>query len=287
MRAASRRRPPAPGHRERVIPLRTRTAGLRLVRVEDSLRLWSGTPDTFTVSLILDGRSEWRARGRSRVTEPGGVRFKEPGEHFRTVALAGPSTMAILMIDPPQLGRLLGASRHRRPFPTAQLDADADVVASVVAAYRRFERALARAASRLALETASAEMTDAIARALDRARVEQRARRRPRAALRRVREHLDARFAEPVSLEELAALAELHHATLLRAFREEFGLPPHAYQLERRVEEAQRLLYDGLGGAEVATRVGFYDQSHLIRHFKRVAGVTPREFLRVAPARAP
>jgi AraC family transcriptional regulator len=57
-------------------------------------------------------------------------------------------------------------------------------------------------------------------------------------------------------------------------------LPPHQYVIARRVERAQQLLRgDGdLGLAEVALRVGFSDQSQLSFHFRRIVGVTPRQF---------
>jgi AraC family transcriptional regulator len=57
-------------------------------------------------------------------------------------------------------------------------------------------------------------------------------------------------------------------------------LPPHQYVIARRVERAQQLLRgDGdLGLAEVALRAGFSDQSQFSFHFKRIVGVTPRQF---------
>ena len=62
------------------------------------------------------------------------------------------------------------------------------------------------------------------------------------------------------------------------------NLPPHQYVIARRVERAQQLLHPDrdLALAEIAARVGFSDQSHLTRHFKRVVGVTPRHFRRSA-----
>jgi AraC family transcriptional regulator len=58
------------------------------------------------------------------------------------------------------------------------------------------------------------------------------------------------------------------------------GLAPHQYVIARRVERAQQLLReeDELGLGEVAFRAGFADQSHLSLHFKRIVGVTPRQF---------
>ena len=67
---------------------------------------------------------------------------------------------------------------------------------------------------------------------------------------------------------------------LLRAFRGETGLPPHAYLNQLRVRHARRLLDGGLAPAVVAAEAGFADQAHLTRHFKRVMGVPPGAYQR-------
>jgi AraC-like DNA-binding protein len=94
------------------------------------------------------------------------------------------------------------------------------------------------------------------------------------------------RLTDPPSLAELAAMTGLSQFALLRAFRSETGLPPHAYLNQQRVRRARLLLDRGIGPAEVAAETGFADQPHLTRHFKRVVGVPPgayqRERLRAA-----
>jgi len=90
-------------------------------------------------------------------------------------------------------------------------------------------------------------------------------------ALRYLAEH----YPTNVTLDELAAHVHLSPYHLLRTFKSAFGLPPHAYLNQLRVQRAQTLLRAGLPIAEVALQVGFHDQSHLTRHFKRVVGVPP------------
>ncbi|MEV8534315.1 AraC family transcriptional regulator [Streptomyces sp. NPDC051211] len=97
----------------------------------------------------------------------------------------------------------------------------------------------------------------------------------------RLRELLDARAVEGITLREAAAvLGEAHPTHLVRSFSRAFGLPPHAYLTARRVEAARRLLLAGMRTAEVAAAVGFHDQAHLTRHFGRHVGVTPARFAR-------
>jgi AraC-like DNA-binding protein len=100
------------------------------------------------------------------------------------------------------------------------------------------------------------------------------------APVARARAMLDARLTETTDLEALAAHARLDKFRLCRAFREQVGLPPHAYVTHRRVALAQGFLARGVSQTEVAARVGFYDQSLLHRHFKRILGFTPGAFAR-------
>ena len=94
------------------------------------------------------------------------------------------------------------------------------------------------------------------------------------------RDLLDDRIVAGVSLAEAAATLHAHPTHLVRAFRQAFGLPPHAYLTGRRVERARGLLLAGLRPAGVATAAGFYDQAHLTRHFKRYLGTAPAAFTR-------
>ncbi|MEU9442371.1 AraC family transcriptional regulator [Streptomyces sp. NPDC048304] len=95
---------------------------------------------------------------------------------------------------------------------------------------------------------------------------------------RRLRELLDARVVEGVSLQEAARALHAHPAHLVRAFSGAYGIAPHQYLMSRRVGRARRLLLDGLAPGEVASAAGFYDQAHLTRHFKKLVGVTPGRY---------
>jgi AraC family transcriptional regulator len=101
-----------------------------------------------------------------------------------------------------------------------------------------------------------------------------------RAVVEYVEEHLDA----GLTLEQMAAVAHLSAYHFARQFKVATGQPPHQYLITRRVERAQQLLHADrdLSLAEIAASVGFADQSHFSHHFKRVVGVTPRQFRRSA-----
>jgi AraC-like DNA-binding protein len=99
-----------------------------------------------------------------------------------------------------------------------------------------------------------------------------------------LRDLLDERLVTGITLRDAAGLLGAHPTHLVRAFTAAFGLPPHAYLTARRVDRARGLLLAGQPAADVAPAVGFYDQAHLSRHFKRHLGTTPGRFATVVPA---
>lgn len=90
---------------------------------------------------------------------------------------------------------------------------------------------------------------------------------------------LQAKLAEeltiPVTLTELAAVVGLSPFHVARLFSRGVGMPPHAWRNQLRLNRAQGLLRQGWSATDVAAAVGFADQSHFGRHFKRAFGATP------------
>jgi AraC-like DNA-binding protein len=101
-------------------------------------------------------------------------------------------------------------------------------------------------------------------------------------AVAAARDYMRANLDENVSLDHLAETAGTRPFRLIRAFNRLHGLPPHAYLTQLRVRRARDLLAAGLPPAETAAAVGFADQSHLTRHFKRILGITPGRYGRTA-----
>jgi AraC-like DNA-binding protein len=97
-------------------------------------------------------------------------------------------------------------------------------------------------------------------------------------AVRRIRDLLQEMPERNWTLETLAMLVGLRPLTLLRSFRTKVGLTPHEFQTQCRVRQAKQALRSGAGISEVALEVGFCDQSHLNRHFKRLVGVSPGQY---------
>ncbi|MCF1182317.1 AraC family transcriptional regulator [Marichromatium gracile] len=97
-------------------------------------------------------------------------------------------------------------------------------------------------------------------------------------AVRRALEYLGDCPERAVSLTELATAAGLDAYRLVRAFTRELGLPPHAWHLQYRLRTAQSRLACGEAVAAVALALGFADQAHFTRAFRRLTGVTPGRY---------
>lgn len=97
--------------------------------------------------------------------------------------------------------------------------------------------------------------------------------------LKLVKDYINDHLDQELSLEELAAIAQLSPYHFCRSFKRSTGFTPHQYVIRQRVERAKLLLKDRkMGIAEVAIACGFTHQSHLHRHFKCLTGVTPKFF---------
>ena len=100
----------------------------------------------------------------------------------------------------------------------------------------------------------------------------------PRQAGHDLRDLLDEHLTVPFSLARAAAILGYHPTHLTRSFTSEFGASPHAYVIGRRIDLARHRLLAGETPAAVAAAIGFHDQAHLHRHFRRHTGTTPGSY---------
>jgi AraC family transcriptional regulator len=94
-----------------------------------------------------------------------------------------------------------------------------------------------------------------------------------------VRDHIRMHLTADIEVAELAGLVRLSPHYFSLVFRQAVGVSPHQYILQQRVAEARRLLSaGGMTLAQLAFHLGFADQSHFSRAFRKVTGTTPRCF---------
>ena len=100
------------------------------------------------------------------------------------------------------------------------------------------------------------------------------------AVMRGLLRHMHTHYAEPITLADLAQLSRRSAFQIIRAFHRELGQTPHAYLVALRTQWAATMLQAGDSGAFAAASVGFADESHLARHFKKQYGHTPAAYRR-------
>ncbi|MFF1811893.1 AraC family ligand binding domain-containing protein [Streptomyces sp. NPDC058251] len=228
--------------------------------------------DEFTIGVCVGGSEIIDYRGGRIHTGPGSIVVLAPGEmHTGGPAASDGYAYRALYAEPSLLteGTLGGLPHFRDPV----LD-DPELAAALRAAHTELSRCPdpLEAESRLPwLLTALACRHSTARPACDTV---------PGAAhiAHAVRDRLADELQAPPSLASLATDFGLSRYQLLRAFRKTMGIPPYAWLAQHRVHRARGWLESGLRPAEVATLVGFADQAHLTRWFRRVLGVTPAAY---------
>lgn len=100
----------------------------------------------------------------------------------------------------------------------------------------------------------------------------------PQKNLNTVAEFLDQSLTITPALEKLTALANCSEGHLIRSFRRQYGLTPHAYLINRRIQKSRELLQEGMEIIDVAQQLAFSDQAHFQRTFKKLTATTPGQY---------
>jgi AraC-like DNA-binding protein len=253
--------------------------GVEVLHVSGATQDWRSLCEDYVLVVNLSGHYERLHRGTREQGGPGSLALCQPGETYTIRRLEGAATSHMLLIDPAQAAQAALELGHSPGLPTLTASHAEDP--ELLEALRRLHRALATpGASALELETHHAACLRLLMSRYVSSAPAERTLRSERHTVRRVRELLEQRLEENVSLSDLAHEAGLSRFHLLRLFREQVGFPPHAYQLQLRIARARRLLQRGMELAQVAAQVGFADQSHLTRHFKKLLRLTPGQYAR-------
>lgn len=228
------------------------------------------------IKVLVTGQADLRWGGENWREEPGGCMAIAPECAFKVVRRLSEKATTLRACVAPQLFdewmRRRGGPRstdfHVRHLPDPALgDALWDLeqrlreVAGPTALRASFDRLMRQTRHFLAITR------------------ETRVGRRPE--IRKAVQILQEHFADSVPLDLLTESVGLSKFHLIRLFRDEVGVAPHAYQLQLRISHARELLASGISVADVAAACGFADQAHFSRCFKSNVGYTPGAFRRL------
>ena len=249
--------------------------GTEVKAVYQSTRRWHAFNERYAFVVCRKAAAGVRYRGREQRVYDGTLAVREPGEIHCNTHVAKPAEFKVLYVEAPliaEAARELGhkGTLHFAPVPLRndphlfrliwKLCQSIEAGGSALHQQCLFESALYGLAQHAEQPIAPVDLKNG------------------KLAVARAKAYLVDRCSDPISLHDLAAVAGLSRFGLVHAFTKEIGLSPHAYQVHVRVEHARGLLKKGVSPATVATTMGFADQSHFTRHFKRIMQVTPSQY---------
>lgn len=233
--------------------------------------------DTFSIGAITGGRSTYINGRRREPVATGAVVVMNPGEVHACNPLADqPWSYTMLYVDRAWLGSLqqqLGLSANQ------DLHALGTTLTTDPLLYSGLNGLgavlLDADSERLQKQSAAVDFFSAVQLRLDPAAACAEGDHRK---LRQAAEFISDNRTEALSLEQICTAAQLSPSYLIRAFKQRYGMTPHAYLINRRVQYGQAQLRRGRAIADVALDAGFADQAHFQRAFKRLLAATPRQY---------
>ena len=92
---------------------------------------------------------------------------------------------------------------------------------------------------------------------------------------------LENHYIENIALDDLCKLTGLSKYYLLRSFTKHRGISPYSYLQTIRIDKAKKMLEQGVPPIQVAMQAGFTDQSHFSNFFKKLIGLTPKQYMNI------
>jgi AraC-like DNA-binding protein len=255
--------------------------GCEIIRAENTTHCFRFFHQNYMINMNFNNGGPSRFgrgyyRGRELTATDDDIVIAEPGETQVVTYLSGPVNFRTLFLTPDTLEKALLEMGMSGPLPHFN---------QTVTNHPRLYESFFRLHQSLESPSSALERQSLLARAL-RLYMETTSEKVPpplpfsreRLAVRRALELMREKCTEDVSLESLAGAARLSPYHFLREFTREIGVPPHAYQIQLRLEKARRLLGRGVPSSQTAIFAGFFDQSHMTRQFKKNFGVTPAQY---------
>lgn len=235
--------------------------------------------ETFSIGVIHDGRTDYINQSTRQRVGSGSVVVMNPGDvHGCNPVSDEPWSYRMLYVDHAWLGRLQhewGFSANQNFHPLA---ATMSMAPALYTDFNRFFDVLTdEAADPLLRQSAAVVFFEQMQSSFDPAT---RIARDANHKLERAADYISDNCTAALKLDDICAAADLSPSYLIRAFRKHYGMTPHTYLLNRRVQRARGMLKGGGAIADVALATGFSDQAHFQRIFKHFLAATPGQYRR-------
>ncbi|MGF1777087.1 AraC family transcriptional regulator [Vibrio nomapromontoriensis] len=235
------------------------------------------THQEFSVGVVDDGRSTFTINNREISISSGSTVIVNPLEvHACNPKSCDSWSYKMLFVCPTWLASLqakLNGSDGKDFVPLAQPHLTDKVVFSQ---FQSLAEMLLNEDSKEALEQESIAF---FAELFQRSGVQVIHEKNVKAKLTKALRFIQSRYDKSVSVREMAEHVGLSEYYFIHAFRSEYGLTPYAMQMVSRVNEAKLRLKQGQSIAHVAIDLGFSDQSHFHRNFKKIVAATPLDYV--------
>jgi len=233
--------------------------------------------ETFSIGVISRGHCNYVNRTKSENVGAGATVLMNPGDvHACNPIRDEPWSYRMLYIDVPWLRAIqddhgINPDRCFAPFSA--------IVTTRPELYdglnRLFETLINSQVEHLQKHSAAVSFMGMVQRHLNPGRSMPREKH---PSLDHVAEFIRQNCVRSLRLEEICAEAHLSASHLIRSFKDVYGLTPHAYQINCRIEISRSQLRRGRSIADVALAAGFSDQAHLQRSFKKIVASTPGQY---------
>ncbi|QGZ38127.1 AraC-like DNA-binding protein [Pseudoduganella flava] len=237
--------------------------------------------DTFSIGLVTGGESIY-VNGKSREhVRAGAVVLMNPGDVHACNPLGDtPWAYRMFYVDSRWLAgvqRDVGLHRHDDLQPYVAIVSHAPALSAGLAAL--YATCTGRHADPLAKQQAAVAFFTGMHDVLQPAvQPTSTPRNEPGAPLRRAAEYIADNCMHALTLDDICAAAGLSPSYLIRAFKARYGMTPHAWLVNRRIEYCRGLLKRGHPIADAALLAGFADQAHMQRTFKQHVAATPGQY---------
>lgn len=235
--------------------------------------------DEFSFGIIQQGRATYKNRNQTHNIGAGDLVTINPADVHSCNPEKGTWSYSMLFVDALKMGQLqtdvLDDHNQKMGLDYRSFNADFERSKQLNIQYLDLFRALNGDQPSLHIESCLYRF---IAASLGHGSIGLPSKRSINAQVQRVQEKLLDEVNEAHELESLAQEAGMNRYQLLRAFKSYYGLPPYAYLMDEKIKRSKQMLKAGQSLADIALQLGFSDQAHFQRQFKKRLAVTPKYY---------